>query len=411
MSFSYSICSRETKKGTVYDARFRVVDGRGIERQKRLCGFKTKGEAKKAAVKFLSTYIPEAPPAPTLDPADKMPFEKALAAYLAFDRLQTKDVTVYEKTKLFKLHITPYFEGKDIRSITKKDIAEWQDILWAKTSHTRNDKLLSARYLDRIRSTLHCFFRWCAERYDTPSPMLNLSAPKRREAKQPLEFYELEEFNRLLSVIDSQEWRTLIMFLFYVGCRVGELQALSEADIAPDGVHIYKTYTKKTTDGSPYKITDTKNYKVRTVPLPEILKTELDKYIAIKRENGIADTFLFGGDRPVALQSIRNRLDHYIELSGVKRIRIHGFRHSYVSMCAHLGATPVVIAHLIGDTIETVMQVYTHIWAGDGSEIVMRINRLASETMAQNVAQTPSKQAKMTQNSTKTNTREQQKSY
>ena len=48
----------------------------------------------------------------------------------------------------------------------------------------------------------------------------------------------------------------------------------------------------------------------------------------IKRENGIADTFLFGGDRPVALQSIRNRLDHYIELSGVKRIRIHGFRHS-----------------------------------------------------------------------------------
>lgn len=104
----------------------------------------------------------------------------------------------------------------------------------------------------------------------------------------------------------------------------------------------------------------------------------------IKRENGIADTFLFGGDRPVALQSIRNRLDHYIELSGVKRIRIHGFRHSYVSMCAHLGATPVVIAHLIGDTIETVMQVYTHIWADDGSEIVLRINRLASETMAQN---------------------------
>lgn len=73
-----------------------------------------------------------------------------------------------------------------------------------------------------------------------------------------------------------------------------------------------------------------------------------------------------------------------IELSGVKRIRIHGFRHSYVSMCAHLGATPVVIAHLIGDTIETVMQVYTYIWADDGSEIVLRINRLASETMAQN---------------------------
>lgn len=199
-----------------------------------------------------------------------------------------------------------------------------------------------------------------------------------QEAQRELDFYELDEFNRLIAVADDVMWRTVFLFLFYTGCRVGEMQALSETDLTNAAVVINKTYSKKTMDGSLYKITDTKNYKVRTVPLPEILKTELDKYIAIKRENGIADTFLFGGDRPVALQSIRNRLDHYIELSGVKRIRIHGFRHSYVSLCTHLGATPIVIARLIGDTVETVMQVYTHMWADDGSQIVARINELTA---------------------------------
>lgn len=376
MSFSYSICSRETKKGTVYDARFRVVDGRGIERQKRLCGFKTKGEAKKAAVKFLSTYVPEAPPAPKLDTADKMPFEKALAAYLAFDRLQTKESTQYEKVRLFEKHITPFFRGRDIRSITKQDAAAWQDALW---DTKREGKPLATVYVKKIRANCQRLFKWCAERYDITNPFAMLSIPKRREAKRELEFYEIEEFSRLISVVDDVRWRTLFLFLFYTGCRVGEMQALSETDLTNAAVVINKTYSKKTMDGSLYKITDTKNYKNRIVPIPSVLQNALAEYLAWKRKQGISADFLFGGDRPVALQSIRNKLDHYTTLSGVKRIRIHGFRHSYVSMCAHLGATPVVIAHLIGDTIETVMDVYTHIWTDDGSEVVHKIDALCAK--------------------------------
>ena len=110
------------------------------------------------------------------------------------------------------------------------------------------------------------------------------------------------------------------------------------------------------------------------MPIPEELRTALSEYRVWKRANSISADFLFGGDRPIALQTIRNNRDKYTALSGVKRIRIHGFRHSYVSMCAHLGATPVIIATLIGDTIETVNEVYTHIWAQDTNEIVSKIN-------------------------------------
>lgn len=378
MSFSYSIVARKTlRKGTVYDARFRVIDGRGIEVQKRLCGFKTKGEAKKAAIKFLSSYVPPTLPPTSIDQTEKIPFEKALAAYLTFDRAQTKESTQYEKVRLFAKHITPYFKGRDIRAITKADVAAWQDALWAATN-PRTGKPFATVYVRKVRANCQRLFKWCAERYDTQNPFVTLSAPKRREAKRELEFYEVEEFNRLIGVIDEVLWRTVFMFLFYTGCRVGEMQALSESDITPQGVRINKTYTKKTMDGTPYKITDTKNYKNRVVPIPEVLRTALSAYFAWKRTNNIAADFLFGGDRPIALQTIRNHLDRYTALSGVKRIRIHGFRHSYVSMCAHLGATPVIIATLIGDTIETVNEVYTHIWAQDTRELVSKINDICA---------------------------------
>ena len=380
MSFSYSISSRQTaKKGTVYDARFRVVDGSGKEVQKRLCGFKTKAEAKRAAVKFLSHYVPPAPAAvaPAFDQTEKITFEKALAAYLAFDKLQTKESTQYEKVRLFSKHITPYFRGRDIRSITKADVAAWQDALWAATN-PRTGKPFATVYVRKVRANCQRLFKWCAERHDTQNPFVTLSAPKRREAKRELEFYEVEEFNRLIGVVDEVLWRTAFLFLFYTGCRVGEMQALSEADISRDGVRINKTYSKKTMDGTPYKFTDTKNYKNRVVTITAVLRAALSEYLAWKRANNISADFLFGGDRPIALQTIRNHLDKYTALSGVKRIRIHGFRHSYVSMCAHLGATPVIIATLIGDTIETVNEVYTHIWAQDTRELVSKINDICA---------------------------------
>lgn len=384
MSYSYSIQIRQTKKGTVYDARFRVVDGSGKEVQKRLCGFKTKAEAKRAAVKFLSHYVPPVPvaAAPAFDQTEKISFEKALAAYLAFDRIQTKESTQYEKVRLFSKHVTPYFRGRDIRSITKADVAAWQDALWAATN-PRTGKPFATVYVRKVRANCQKLFKWCAERYDTPNPFGTLSVPKRREAKRELEFYEVEEFNRLIGVVDEVLWRTVFLFLFYTGCRVGEMQALSEADISRDGVRINKTYSKKTMDGTPYKITDTKNYKNRVVPIPEVLRAALSEYLAWKRANNISADFLFGGDRPIALQTIRNHLDKYTALSGVKRIRIHGFRHSYVSMCAHLGATPVIIATLIGDTIETVNEVYTHIWAQDTRELVSKINDICANFVPQ----------------------------
>ena len=48
--------------------------------------------------------------------------------------------------------------------------------------------------------------------------------------------------------------------------------------------------------------------------------------------------YLFGIKKPLADSAIENRKNKYCDKSGVKKIRIHDFRHSNVSLLVSLGA-------------------------------------------------------------------------
>ncbi|MFQ9738883.1 MAG: hypothetical protein ACLR06_15010 [Christensenellaceae bacterium] len=54
-------------------------------------------------------------------------------------------------------------------------------------------------------------------------------------------------------------------------------------------------------------------------------------------------------------------------------IRIHDLRHSYVSMLIHLGANLMVVADLIGDTVEQVTKTYGHMYETDKRAIVEKL--------------------------------------
>ena len=52
---------------------------------------------------------------------------------------------------------------------------------------------------------------------------------------------------------------------------------------------------------------------------------------------------------------------------------MHDLRHSFVSMCIHLGASVYVVADLIGDTVEQVLKTYGHLYQEDRQSIIDRI--------------------------------------
>ncbi len=366
MSYSYSISERKTLKGTVYDARFRVLNGNGIEVQKKLCGFPTKAKAKKAAVEFLSSYVP--PKIIEIENGHNIKYDYALSAHLAYEKSQVKESTYYDKLNVFNLFITPYFSGKYLLALNKQLLLNWQDTMWS--MEKAPGEYYAQAYLEKIRGYLSRFLAFCEERYETTNYLTQISRPKRRKVKKEMLIYEITEFNQFIAVVDDIFWKTLFMFLFYTGVRQGECQALTDADYKGTSIKIDKSLTKKTIDGSPYKITDTKNYKNREVPLPKILQKQMVEYIDWKHRNNINSDFLFGGSKPIPEKTIRHKFDKYTDLSKVKRIRVHDFRHSYVSLCAHLGATTLVIAHLIGDTPEQVLKTYAHLWQDDKQKVI-----------------------------------------
>lgn len=191
--------------------------------------------------------------------------------------------------------------------------------------------------------------------------------PKLKIAETAISFWDESQFKKFIDSVDDVFWQTFFMFQFFTGCRVGETLALQESDFDGNAVKITKSLSKKTLDDSRYLIKTTKTGKVRTVPLPTILKEQLARYLAWKRENDISNKFLFCGQRGDYLPhtNIRRAFDLYTAKAELPRIRVHDLRHSCVSMLIHKGVNLAVIADLIGDTLEQVTDTYGHMYESD----------------------------------------------
>lgn len=63
-----------------------------------------------------------------------------------------------------------------------------------------------------------------------------------------------------------------------------------------------------------------------------------------------------------------------VELSGVKKIRLHDLRHSHASLLVEMGFTPLAIAERLGhEKIETTLNTYSHLYPNKQGELADRL--------------------------------------
>lgn len=370
-STKVSLRERKLRGGKVYDAVFRVLTANGEERQKRLCGFSTKALAKQAHAKFITEKceLVKNNPLKKKAAADE---KKATAtlndlypAYIQSLRNQTKESTLYDEANVLRRQILPCLGDYTPKELTRELLYKWQDELWGKRN-PKTGKFYSYRYLTNIRGYLSAFLSWIADRYDAPNNLRNVRKPKRRNASTAMKFWTRSEFDNFLAVVDNPTYRAVFATLFFTGRRKGEVLALSPADVAADAIVFDKTYSRKTIDGAPYKITSTKNERRNKTIICEPLRRELAKYTP-------QSPFYFGGDNPIHENTIAHAFERYIERAGLPKIRLHDLRHSFVSMCIHLGASVYVVADLIGDTVEQILKTYGHLYEDDKKAIIEKI--------------------------------------
>ncbi len=367
-STKYSLQERMTRRGKVYDVVFRIVTLDGIEKQKKLSGFSSKTLAKQGYTDFVTSKceLVKNNPIKKKDPTKQdLLVGDLLREYLACLSNLNKASSVYGKQKIFKKFVLPYFENTKAKDLTKEVLYRWQDDLW-NTKNNRSGNFYSYKYLSSIRSFFRTFLGWCESRYGIKNNFAEVTKPKKRVQKTKMQIWTREDFEKFIAVVDDPLYHAFFTLLFFTGRRKGEIFALTPQDINPNSIVFDKSVTRKTFSGAPYEVTSTKAEKDQETPVCRAVQKELKNY------KGDAP-FFFGGEKPVADNTLRRAFRKYCAKAGIQPIRIHDLRHSFVSMLIHLRANFMVIAELIGDTVDQVIKTYGHLYESDKHKIIEEI--------------------------------------
>lgn len=295
------------------------------------------------------------------------------------DYLYTKensDITygsLDKKAKVFENYIYPLIQNKDISKFTIQDCRNFKITL-----KERNPQL-STNYLNYILREFKAVFKH-AEQYfglsTNPSRLIECYKKtfKEKQKKRQMEqcIWSFAEFSRFLEYVPKQVYKEFFSILFNTGLRLGEAQALTWNDFDGMSLHVNKSLSKKTKQGS-YEIKDPKSLcSIRKVSLGKTLSRRLLEYKAVQQTlEGFTDNwFIFGGCKPLPQTSITRIKNKAVMESGVKKIRIHDFRHSHASNLIAGGCNIVGVSKRLGhESVEITLKVYAHLMKKSDDEI------------------------------------------
>lgn len=367
-SNKYSLQERMTKRGKVYDVRFRVVTLDGKEKQKKLSGFQNKTLAKQGYLAFTQEcceLVKNNPLKKKTPKKEKLLVGDLVRQYLASLGNQNKYSSIYDKNNIFRIFILPKFEKYAVEDLTKEELSLWQDDLWT-TRNTKTGEYFSYKYLSQIRSFFSTFLTWVEERYQIPNNLKSIKKPQRRQPKKKMQFWTREQFSAFISNVTDPTYHALFTFMFYTGRRKGELFALSPADVFPDKINFDKSLSRKTLTEASFEITSTKEEKDQIIPVCEVVQREIANYKPTGK-------FYFGGDKPLADNTVRRVFIEYTKKANLPQIRIHDLRHSWASLLIHENASIFLVGKLLGDRPEQIMATYAHLYTSDMLEILKKI--------------------------------------
>lgn len=191
--------------------------------------------------------------------------------------------------------------------------------------------------------------------------------------KKEMDFYEPEEFFKFISVVDDLRYKCFFELLYYCGLRRSEARGLQWKHI--DFKNKLLTVSQQVLNPSnsnastEWYISSTKTEASnRTIPIATTLLNDLAE---LKKSNErIAKFkqtwFVLGDDVPMATGRMYFYRDKYAEKAGIRRIRLHDFRHSCASALIS-GAAPITaVSNFLGhsETTET-LETYTHMFKKD----------------------------------------------
>jgi integrase len=344
---------KDETRNTYYVKTY-YIDYTGEKKQKKKRGFKLKKDAVNWEREFLLQTQGE--PDMTLNSLAEL--------YLKDIKTRLKELTYDGHKHLLENRILPYLGNKPINLITPADIRTWQN--------TQISMGYSDAYLKRMNNLLVATFNFAVRFYNLKDNPCRLAGSMGKRKRTKITFWTKEEYFKFIALVDDITKYTMFQTLYYTGMRIGELLALTYNDIDLDNgiIRINKTVNFK---GGKVNVTSPKTPKSnREITIPQLLVNDLNNYIKrIYDYKNIDRVF------PYTKAILYNELKTKSEQAGLKKIRVHDFRHSHASLLIDMGINPLLISERLGhERVETTLNTYSHLYPSRADELAEKLNKI-----------------------------------
>ena len=295
-----------------------------------------------------------------------MTFKEAYTIYYDYQKDKIKDSTL--KTYRDRIKYMGLLDNVELVNLN------WD--LYQKWRAQMNKTNLCDRYKTDIQKFIKQVINFAEKQWDfNLRKFYNKLEPFKTPGalKKEMDFYEPEEFFKFISVVDDLRYKCFFELLYYCGLRRSEARGLQWKHIDFNN----KTLTvsqqvlnpSNSNASTEWYISSTKTEASnRTIPISTTLLNDLAE---LKKTNERLSKFkqtwfVLGDDVPMATGRMYFYRDKYAEKAGIRRIRLHDFRHSCASALIS-GADPITaVSNFLGhsETTET-LETYTHMFKKD----------------------------------------------
>ena len=344
---------KDKERGTWY-ASFYYVDWQGRRHKKKKRGFARKKDAEAWEDEFLRKE------AQSCD----MSFKSMYDIYMADMRGRLKKNTMRNKEWLLESKVVPFFKDMAINSITAADVRRWQsDLLQCGYAQT---------YVKTINNQLSAIFNYACRYYKLASNPAREAGSIGKKKAGTMQFWTVEQFEQFIQHVGELPARVGFKTLFWTGMRIGELLALTPADLDLDNRIITVARSFQSIDEEEV-ITDPKTDKgIRFIEIPQKLAEDLRDYLG-RFFDLQADQRIF----PYTKSYFHHKMTAACKKAGLQKIRLHDLRHSHASVLINMGAPVLLVKERLGhENVETTLEIYGHLYQKTASEAVQKLDDL-----------------------------------
>ena len=333
------------------------LDGKRHQYQSK--AYMTENEALQAEKEYLNKYK-------DVEVNPHMTFKEAYTIYYEYQKDKIKDSTL--KTYRDRIKYMGLLDNVELVNL------DWD--LYQKWRTQINKTNLCDRYKTDIQKFIKQVINFAEKQWDfNLRKFYNKLEPFKTPGalKKEMDFYEPEEFFKFISVVDDFRYKCFFELLYYCGLRRSEARGLQWKHI--DFKNKLLTVSQQVLNPSnsnastEWYISRTKTEASnRTISIATTLLNDLAE---LKKSNErIAKFkqtwFVLGDDVPMATGRMYFYRDKYAEKAGVRRIRLHDFRHSCASALISGSAPITAVSNFLGhsETTET-LKTYTHMFKKD----------------------------------------------